>query len=564
MKKTINVNLAGRIFYVEEDAYPVLDTYLKDVKAHFNKFADSEEILRDIEARIAEQLMPEHKDAQPIVNLESVQKVMAAMGNPADFSETEQGLPEKETPHTSDNEQTTKRRFFRNGDDAILGGVSSGIASYFDVDPLWIRLAFVIATLTGGYGILIYIILWIVIPNAETPTQKLEMKGDKLTLKAIEQSVKEKIIDHPEARKGVRKVGNAIHEIVNRLVLVVGKFFKIIIRIVGAGLLLGTLLALVGLVIGSIGLAASGTSPYIEFPLRDFFGQHMFYLAVTVGFFLVFVPLMLLALTGTTMITCKNKFRLAPVAALIATWILAAGIGVGVAARHAPRVQEFIDTNPAYKIVSNTKSVDAFTKLEVRSGVRVTLEHGAVYSVQIDATEKDQRRLQATVQNSVLTIEKQNNTQDQWCILCLHKRPHITITTPTLSSISAENSATIDGENLVVGELVLSLKNSSSANLKLQATDLQLTAENAAHARLSGTALNVHIRARNASRINAQELAAQSVQVESENTSSVVVQASEKLTAQARNGSRIRYTGNPKQVEGNAKPDESYDAHTID
>lgn len=558
MKKTINVNLAGRIFYVEEDAYPVLDTYLSNVKNHFAKFADSEEILRDIEARIAEQLMPEDKETQPIVNLGSVQSIIAGMGKPEDFSETEQGLPEKETTDKPKADATTRRRLFRDGDKPILGGVASGIAAYFDIDPLWVRLAFVAVAFLGGSAVAIYIVLWIIVPEAETASQKLEMKGDRPTLKAIEKTVKEKIIDNAEARKGARRVGGFIHEIVNRLGGIVKKLVYVAVRLVGAVILIGSSLAIVGLIIGTIGLIASGSSPYVEFPLRDFFGHGLFYLTVLVAFFAAFVPLIFLSLAGTSLATKKNRFHIASTASLLALWIIAVASGAALAARTAPRIQEFIETSPEYRVITTNRALDAFTGVALENDVQVTLQQGTTYNIQIDAVEKEQTRMRMQVKDGILTVSKQNTSKDQWCIFCIHKRPHITITAPLFSSITAQNAVSIDGNKLTTDSVTVHLSNGSRANLDVNTTSIDVLAENASRAVFSGTTTNAKLEGRNAGWINTEGLIAASVKAEALNASRITLNATDSLIANARNGSRIEYTGTPAHLEGNAKQQNEY------
>lgn len=564
MKKTINVNLAGRIFYVEEDAYPVLDNYLRSVKNHFAKFADSEEILQDIEARIAEQLMPENKEAQPIVNLESVQNIIAGMGKPEDFSETEQGLPEKEPAPDTKAGTSGKRRLYRDGDKPILGGVASGIAAYFDIDPLWVRLAFIAIAFLGGSAVAIYIVLWIIVPEAETASQKVEMKGDRPTLKAIEQSVKEKILDNPEARKGAHRVGGFIHEVVGRLGVVIKKLVHVALRLIGAAILVGSSIAIVGLILGMVGLAASGTSPYVEFPLRDLFGHGMFYLTVLIAFFAAFVPLVLLLLAGTSLATKKNRFHVATTASLLAVWIIAVASGAALAARIAPRVQEFVETSPEYRTVTTTRTLESFTGVALENDMQVTLQQGSTYSVQIDAVEKEQSRIRTQIAGNVLTVSEQNTTGDHWCIFCIHKRPRITITAPTYSSIAAQNAVSVDGAKLTAGTLALHLANGSRADLNLEAGSVQVLAENASHAVLSGKTTMLKLEARNAGWIDTQELVASTATAEAMNASHITLQATDSLSANAHNGSRIEYTGKPAHIEGNAKQQNDYNNEDTD
>ena len=146
MNKTININLAGIIFYVDEDAYTYFNEYLESVKAKFDDSDEREEIISDIEARIAELLQQKLNDNKQVVNRQDVDEIIAVMGSPEDYvvDEDTEGTSSKETSSADRNFQYTgPKRLFRNPDDKILSGVSSGLAAYFGIDPIWVRLIWV-------------------------------------------------------------------------------------------------------------------------------------------------------------------------------------------------------------------------------------------------------------------------------------------------------------------------------------------------------------------------------------------------------------------------------------
>ncbi|GIV28712.1 MAG: hypothetical protein KatS3mg027_2526 [Bacteroidia bacterium] len=134
------------------------------------------EILEDIENRMAEILSNKINEFKKVVTVEDVQYLIQTMGNPDEFEET--GSSTANQTYSGQ----VKKRFYRNPDDKIVGGVCGGIAAYFDIDPLWIRLAWAIAIFVFGSGLLFYILLWIIIPEAKTPSQKLEMKGESIKI----------------------------------------------------------------------------------------------------------------------------------------------------------------------------------------------------------------------------------------------------------------------------------------------------------------------------------------------------------------------------------------------
>lgn len=187
MKKTVTVSLNRNVFTLEEDAFHVLNGYLKRLEYHFSKDEGKQEILSDIEARIAEHLRENVKVDGQVINLEEVQRVINIMGDPGQIA------GEEETKGTSDSKYRNYRHLYRDMDDRVLGGICAGMGSYWRIEPLLIRIIFVLITILGAFfvGIITYIVLWIVIPPALTTAQKLEMKGEPVTADNIGKSFNE-------------------------------------------------------------------------------------------------------------------------------------------------------------------------------------------------------------------------------------------------------------------------------------------------------------------------------------------------------------------------------------
>lgn len=174
MKRTISVSINGKAYMLEDDAYHALDRYLKGLEAHFANDPNKKEIVSDIESRIAEHFDEYIKVPGQVVNLDVVKRVINLMGIINDFDSS--------VSFNSTNKERAYPKLYRDVDDRILGGVCSGMGHYWKVDPVLFRLLFFLITLWGGLGVLIYIVLWVVVPPAITPTQKLEMKGEKLNV----------------------------------------------------------------------------------------------------------------------------------------------------------------------------------------------------------------------------------------------------------------------------------------------------------------------------------------------------------------------------------------------
>ena len=144
MKKTLTVNLGGTVYHIDEDAYILLDNYLNNLRYHFRKDEGAEEIVRDIESRIAELFDEALRGGLQVITIKEVEEVIARMGKPEELNGEEDGNPSASNSKTFDSESTeTSRRLFRNPDDRILGGVVSGIAAYFGWDVTWTRIVFI-------------------------------------------------------------------------------------------------------------------------------------------------------------------------------------------------------------------------------------------------------------------------------------------------------------------------------------------------------------------------------------------------------------------------------------
>ena len=184
MKKTIQINIGGSVFFIDEDAYQTLANYLDAIKQYLANNEDREEIIKDIELRIAELLIEKRASATHAISLYHIEEVIATMGQPEDYRMDDE---EEERVYSSN----ANKKLFRDTNDRFIGGVASGLAHYIGMDPVWMRLIWILIVLAGvGSPILVYIILWILIPEAPTTSEKLRMKGEPVNLSNIEKSLK--------------------------------------------------------------------------------------------------------------------------------------------------------------------------------------------------------------------------------------------------------------------------------------------------------------------------------------------------------------------------------------
>jgi len=233
MNKTIHINLCGQSFTIDENAYEELSVYINDLKRFYAAEEGLDEMIKDIEARFAEVFTNKlEKGNRQIVSRADVQEVIIAMGRPEDFeggTESSGAAKQQQGPSAS----SGGKRLYRDKDDQVVAGVSSGLAAYFNIkDPVWIRILFILLAWFGGGGLLIYIILWIVLPVAKTATQKLEMRGESVNLSNLEKSVRDNIESASDniksyAAKNQHTAKENLNRGVNAIGFIAGKVLKV-------------------------------------------------------------------------------------------------------------------------------------------------------------------------------------------------------------------------------------------------------------------------------------------------------------------------------------------------
>lgn len=184
MKITVSVNIGGYSFNIDEDAYSELKRYLKNLELHFAGEDSSSEILSDIESRIAELFRTKLTTYKQVINIDDVRSVIATLGNPEDFSDNDDSTAGEKFARPG------YHRMYRDTEHRVIGGVCAGMGAYWNVDPWIMRVIFIIAAIMGGMGLLIYLILYIVLPEAKTTSQKIEMKGEPVNIHNITEAVK--------------------------------------------------------------------------------------------------------------------------------------------------------------------------------------------------------------------------------------------------------------------------------------------------------------------------------------------------------------------------------------
>ncbi len=443
MKKNISINISGIIFHIEEDGYEILRNYLDSINQYFSSYDDSKEIISDIENRIAEIFLSKLTNGKQVINAEDVDSLVTTMGSIQDFEaieepgEKQHQQQRQQQQHTGSGTTEKPKKLYRDNKRKVLGGVASGLANYFGIDPLWIRLILVIGVLGldvflwgaasgffligyivlwivvpgsddleedkevkklfrnpedrviagvasglaayfgtevtiirllfvitfffGGAGFLIYIIMWIITPEAKSITDKMQMQGESVTLSNIESNIKRSLkVGENEEENLVVKIllfpFRLIATVISGLGKALGPFLLFlveairvivgIIMVVAAVSMLFALIVSLGVVLGAV----SGAEGFVfgDLPLQLVKDSIPVFGSIA-AFFALFIPALAAALLGVTVIA---KRRIIPASvgwSMFAIWIISLlGLGLTV-----PRVVQQFKTEGTHRVVKN-------------------------------------------------------------------------------------------------------------------------------------------------------------------------------------------------------------------
>ncbi|MGC1203943.1 MAG: PspC domain-containing protein [Flavobacteriaceae bacterium] len=454
MNKTVNINLAGIFFHIDEDAYLKLQRYLEAIKRSFTDSQGQSEIISDIEARISELFSERVQNDKQVIRIKEVDDVISIMGQPEDYLVDDEIFEdEPKTSYSrksSSSSSSSSRKLFRDTDNSYIGGVSSGLGHYFGVDTLWIRLAWVILFSAAGTGVLLYILLWILVPEANTTAEKIMMTGDPVNISNIEKKIKDGFDNVSETVTGVaknvgdsvsgaaknvsdaaknvdfQKQGNKIKSSSKTFFDTIGEifmfFFKVFAKFIGILLIIIGATTLIALIVG---LFSIGVADIIHIPGLDMAdivnsGNTPIWLASLFTFLLVGIPFFFLFYLGLK-ILINNLKSIGNVAkfTLLGLWLMSiiglVIIGVREVSEHAynenyiEKTELLIKANDSLfvKMVNNDNYSSNFYR---RNGFK--LAHDAdgnkiLYSSDIDILVKSTTDSVATI-----AIEKSADGRD--------------------------------------------------------------------------------------------------------------------------------------------------------
>jgi phage shock protein PspC (stress-responsive transcriptional regulator) len=326
MNKTVNINLGGIFFHIDEDAFQKLTRYFDAIKRSLSSSSGQEEIIHDIEMRIAELISAKHTSDKQVISLKEVDEIIAVMGQPEDYriddESTDNAIP------FSTNRKTKK--LYRDSENKVIGGVASGLGHYFGVSSSVFKALFLLFFFAGfGTGVIAYLVLWFVVPEALTTSEKIEMKGESVTISNIEKKVREEFETMSDKIKNVdgSSVGVQAQSAADTFISVLTKLVKGLSKIIGIVIVAYSAITLFGITVMTLVLTLTSSmknTPW-ENAISAFVNTDApFWAIILLGFLALAIPYFFFLRLGLKIISNRVKpMGSIPRFTLIGVWIIA-------------------------------------------------------------------------------------------------------------------------------------------------------------------------------------------------------------------------------------------------
>uniref|UniRef100_UPI002624B5D9 PspC domain-containing protein n=1 Tax=Flavobacterium sp. TaxID=239 RepID=UPI002624B5D9 len=396
--KTVNINIGGLFFHIDEDAYQKLSRYFDAIKRSLSNSSGKDEIMKDIEMRVAELFTERQKSDKHVINNVDVDQVVAVMGQPEDYRIDD----DAETPKSESFYIPNKtKKLYRDKDRGLIAGVCTGLSYYTGVEAVWIKVIFIILTLaTAGWFLIVYLILWIATPKAITTSEKLEMTGEPVTISNIEKKVREEFENVSDKIKNADydKMGNQLKSTAesagSKLSAAFTSVFGAFAKVLGALLVVFSSIVLAVVAVVSIVMIFSSSMPdnkIVEFIKTPIGLETPIWAQGILFFFAAGIPLFFLLILGLKLLVTNLK-SIGNIAkySLLAIWIIAIGILISLGISEANQL--------AYSgkaLEKQNMTIAATDTLKVR------FAYNDFYSKRIDE-RSDYRLVQDSLGNEVI------------------------------------------------------------------------------------------------------------------------------------------------------------------
>ena len=647
MNKTININISGTVFNVDEDAYDLLYKYLESIKKYFSKIDSDGEIVADIESRIAENFLSSISSQNNSISISDVRNVIKVMGTLDDFKEIYEDVDKEEDTNTSeekkpkrlfrnindkvmggvasgisnyfkidplitriifitmaffggfgllayiicwigipsgnDSESIIRKRYYRDSDEKVLGGVAMGVANYFSVDVSLVRILFLISIFFGGFGVLIYFILWFITPEATTVGEKMSMKGYSVTLENIEKYVEEKINPEDKEENMLMKIilfpFRIAGPILNGFIKLVAPFIKIALSIILFSASVAIIFIIVLLALNQFELLDQ-VSADIRVNLLVLDGVNLGAIineiptAIMSSLYLnLFLTLILMIMMITKFLFNRQMFGLPGSIVVFFVWLINTsfnGIAIPVLIEKWEKdgiVDEWIesgvlDSYDNYQTYSKSFEIKDFDGLRVSIPANIVIRESDAYLVKIDATEREFENLVVEkTSGDILRIYSERDRW-RWNEWKNENKTSIVIEMPNINILQASAASNTDIEFSSIEDLTIRLSGASDLDLNSDVSNLianvsgasdvdidgkvkssNFKISGASDVDIEGTGENLVLRASGASTFDGRDFNVGTISLIVSGASTAYVNSIDKLNVDASSASSVYHYG---------------------
>jgi phage shock protein PspC (stress-responsive transcriptional regulator) len=418
MNEVMKIHLGRQAFTISVDAHHILKRYLDAIQEQ----VDDKEVVGEIELRMAELLLEHGLNSNKVILPSDVAFLKEQLGNPTDFKD------DSDEKVSSENKPSDGKRLFRDTDSAILAGVAAGLAKYFGIDVLLVRLLFVVLVfVTFGWGILLYVVLWLLVPEAKTSSDRLLMAGKSVTVNSLKE-----VVENADV-KGAAHRANA------RLAGPINAFFRLVLKLIGLIIIVSGLSILFGLLTGETYFLSRGSGWQQDniFPVG--LREHLLLdTAVAVAALLaVFITVL-----GIATFQRKWPIRTWLTGVLVGLMLVGLAIGGALAADVYPGVHGRYNAN----LHITTRSVPQFTGVNINnSDIGVNFQASDKYFIVLNYYgNPNLTTIKTSVKNGTLVIDTNQFNDHRNCqTLCIPPTYNLSVTiySPNSTELESQDSS---------------------------------------------------------------------------------------------------------------------------
>lgn len=538
MKRTFTVNLNNIVYHIDNDAYELLQQYMSEVESRLSP-DEKKEVMADIEARISELFTERLQKGKNVINIDDVENVISILGKPNQFND-EETETEKET--TSKSDKKFRRKYYRDPDNAVLGGVAAGLAALIGWDVVLVRILLVVI-LFLGYGTIIpiYLIVWLIAPPAKTISQKLEMQGEDVTAERIKSEINnvKNYVESDKFKESATGIGSRLAEVFRIVFRVIFGFIGAIMGFVGF-IMLGVLLLLLSFLIFEPSIFTGLT------PELSIFTPEKAVLMIIALIFIVGIPIFMLIYWAIKIISGKREKSGALGWFMVILWFLSIFMFTGLGAKTALTLSkgdfdslELYWSSDDEEHVNELRTVEPFHGIEVSGNIEVELVQDSLSSVEVICHPDILSHIKTEVDNGVLKIYSNK--------IHLNRNVKVNVAAKTIQELTVNGASEINSNGQISADrLRVELTGASRADLDVAVVqDMDIEMTGASKANIEGHAYKLICDATGASKLDAENMTVRNANISGTGVCEVEVNVKDSLDVEVSGASKFKSKSRP-------------------